>query len=205
MSDTYFKRSDMIKNQLSESQFILEKEDIIKLLNTTLNLRDRLIIKLLAKTGLRRDEVRNIEIAGINFQAKSIYIAGKKKKVRYIPVDVQLLSEIRHFIGKQKNGYLFPCPYKDKKNQPITNWTINQIVQDAGERAGVKSPVPTKKHLNPHCFRHTFAHTLFNSGMDVRAIADILGHNDVKTTLNQYLRKPFNAIQAHYERVDFGF
>ncbi len=63
---------------------------------------------------------------------------------------------------------------------------VNYIVQQIGERAGVRNPNPRLEHLNPHIFRHSIARFLKSRGFTAEWIQNFLGHQSYKTTMDMY-------------------
>jgi len=188
-----------VKTQLKESQFPLSRKDVLKIIDRTENFRDRLIIKLLAYTGIRRDEVINITYSDVNFKENLLRIVGKGQKVRYVPITGDVKTDILKQFDGRKRGFLFPA--KRLKRTHLKAEQINRIVIAAGDRAGVKHPNPDRKQLYPHLFRHTFAHLCRERGMDWPVLRDLLGHTTVSVTMDQYGRTPLEKIKTDYREV----
>lgn len=56
-------------------------------------------------------------------------------------------------------------------------------------------------HTNFHILRHTFATNCINSGADVKSVSEILGHSDVKITLNRYVHPPMDIKRGYLEQL----
>ncbi|MBQ8741605.1 MAG: tyrosine-type recombinase/integrase, partial [Clostridia bacterium] len=54
---------------------------------------------------------------------------------------------------------------------------------------------------NFHCLRHTFATRCIESGFDIKSLSEILGHSDVKTTLNRYVHSSFELKQINMQKL----
>ena len=54
-----------------------------------------------------------------------------------------------------------------------------------------------------HTLRHTFATRCIEVGFDVKTLSEILGHSDVKTTLNQYVHSSFNLKQQNMNKLTY--
>ena len=171
--------------QQSRAQFSLTDEQIETIINSAESFRDRLVLKLLAGTGARRAEIASIKTGNIDFAAGEIVITGKGRKERILFITPALAQEIKIFIGKRNQRFLFESKITGRA---ITIKTINQICKNAGERAGIKNPVPGMKTINPHLFRHTYARHLKRKGVAIESIADAMGHKSVAVTLNAYGR-----------------
>ena len=64
----------------------------------------------------------------------------------------------------------------------FTDWSATQAVLQKAVRKAAKQ-TNIAKHVTSHTFRHSFATHLLEDGYDIRTIQELLGHNDVKTTM----------------------
>lgn len=183
---------------IGESVYYLRPEEIKKIILHTTSLRDRVIIKVLARTGIRRQELRDIEIRDIDFNKKRIYIrSGKGQKSRTVPIDSDSLQDIKFYMGQRSAGKLITS----NKQASISLKQINEICAKSGRRAGVNHPNPAKKAINPHLFRHSFARIALKNGMGMEKLQQMLGHASIKTTIDVYGKPSMDSVQEEYEKV----
>jgi len=151
---------------------VLSKEEVIKMIDCTDNLKHRLIIMFFYYSGLRLDELRNVKWSDIDFERKIIHLkTAKGDKERVIFLHKKLLDALRMW-GLKDSGWVFISQRGGKYNKR----TIQLIVRGAADRAGVV------KKVSPHTLRHSFATHLLEAGADIRYIQHLLGHKDLKTT-----------------------
>lgn len=184
------------KKQLSRSQFPLTENQIKKIYDHAENLRDKMIILLLWKTGIRSHEVAGLRIMDINKKDLRIKIVGKYGKERYLPISKNthfLLNTYIEHVLNPRDVFFFPS--QKKENFPISRNQINLIVRKLGESAKIKNPHPDLKHINPHIFRHTFAHRLIDNDFNPREMADLMGHDSVVTTQDIYSRSTWKKLK----------
>ncbi len=167
------------------------QEEITKLLNvidikTSRGKEDYLIISLICYLGLRISDVVNLKLSNINFNENTISIIQYKTnnlltlplidKVKYPLLDY--LKNVRPNITDI--DYIFITneePYKHK----IELKTHNYIVKDYLNKAGID--INDRKH-GFHSLRHSFSTFLLNEDISLYSISTILGHQDIKTTMN---------------------
>ncbi len=151
---------------------ILSKEEINKMIESTKNLKHKLVIMFLYYAGLRLDETRNLKWQDIDFDREIIHLkTAKGDKERVIFLHKKLIDMLRIY-GTNEEGPIFISQREGKYNKR----TIQQIVKSASKKVGIK------KNVTPHTLRHSFATHLLESGADIRYIQQLLGHKDLKTT-----------------------
>ena len=152
---------------------ILTTWEIKKLINSTPNVKHKLIIKLLYGCGLRVNEIVNLENKDLNFDENLIKIRlAKGKKDRFVKIPYSIKEELENYSKLNGNKYLFESNRRGK----LTKDTIQKIVSYNAKKVGIK------KRVYPHLLRHSFATHLLESGTDLRIIQKLLGHSDIKTT-----------------------
>ena len=143
------------------------------MIETTNNIKHKLIIKLLYGCGLRVNEIVNLKKEDINFEENLIKInLGKGKKDRFVKLPSSVKEELGYYVKLNNEDYLFPS----NKGGKLTKKTIAKIVQNAAKKAKIK------KRVYPHLLRHSFATHLLEQGIDLRIIQKLLGHSSIKTT-----------------------
>lgn len=151
---------------------VLSKEEINRMIESTNNLKHRLIIMLLYYAGLRLDEARNIKWQDIDFDREVIHLKtakGDKERVVFLH---KKLADMLRLYGAKEDGLIFISQQNGRYNKR----TIQQIVRHSSGKAGIR------KKATPHTLRHSFATHLLEAGADIRYIQQLLGHKDLKTT-----------------------
>ena len=185
------------KSQQKAGDYALKPHEVKKIIYSASTFRDRCMIKTLAYTGCRRNELRNIRIEDIDWQRARLHVVAGAKfgKTRDIPLPNDLLSDLRHLIGARNRGVLFESP----RGETLTNAQINNIIAKTAEKAGITSPDPRKRHVNPHLFRHSFARNAKASGMRLDYVQYLLGHQSYKKTADIYGTPGIEEISQDYE------
>ena len=140
--------------------------------------RDLLIIDILYSTGIRVSECASIEKKNISLSKKTIKIMGKGSKNRLVVFGSKTKKNILNYFDKSENNksnFLFPSLHKNKSGC-ITSRTIYNIVKKY-----IKL-VSSNEKLGPHSLRHSFATHLLQSGSNLMAIKDLLGHESLSST-----------------------
>jgi len=144
------------------------------------NKRDKTIILLLAKTGMRNKELCNLKISDIDWQRQEITIRqSKHNKTRIIPVEEKMLfgttypslkNYIQHWRLNTCKHYVFTT-----KKGPMTSNYLRRVIKKIGKKAGVH-------WIHPHSFRHYAATNMLRAGVNIKIVQNILGHSSIKTT-----------------------
>ena len=166
---------------------VLSKEEVKRMIELTANPKHNCIISLLYGTGVRVSELTHIKMRDIDLDRKMLRVfQGKGKKDRFVmlPEKLSPILTIQARL-KQAGDFLFTNGRGDNR---LTETTIQKIVAQAAERAGIK------KNVSPHTLRHSFATHLLENGTDIRYIQELLGHAKLQTT----------QIYTHVARNDLG-
>jgi len=146
------------------------------------HLRDRAILLLLARLGLRAHEVVTLHLEDIDWHAGWLGIrAGKTHRERRLPltqeVGTALASYLRHGrpVSTRRQVFLqLRAPFR-----PFTNACS---VSDLARRAMVHAGLPPTPRMGAHTFRRTAASQMVNRGVRFKDVADVLGHQSLATT-----------------------
>lgn len=153
---------------------VLSKEKVMAMITKTRNIKHQCIISTLYSAGLRRAELLNLKITDIDSDRMMIRVEQSKgNKDRYTLLSQNLLTQLREYYkAYNPKTYLF----EGANGRQYSNTSIRQIVNKAAKKAGVRQKV------TPHMLRHSFATHLLESGVDLRYIQTLLGHNSSRTT-----------------------
>jgi integrase/recombinase XerD len=165
-------------------------------------LRNKVLIVVLYRCGLRVSEVLSIKPSDYNQTEGSLRVIGKGNKMRMVGLDSQTRMNLdlwmlrRKELGINGSSPIFCGISKQNLGQPIQTVYIRNLLKKLGTKAGIE------KRMNPHNFRHTFAHDLLNEGIGLQHIQISLGHSAIATT-SKYLQRfnPRETIETIKERV----
>ena len=171
LSQKFDDRIPLAKNR-GKLPVVLNKEEVNRIFEVTLNLKHRLVLMFLYYTGIRLNEVVNLKWSDIDFQRGVIHLkVAKGEKERVIFLHDNLKKFIEYFKLK-KGGLVFFSNLGKKYDKR----TIQMIVRNAAKKAGIG------KRVTPHTLRHSFATHLLEAGADIRHIQKLLGHTNLQTT-----------------------
>lgn len=153
----------------------LSVEELERLRDACKGYREKALVEFLVSTGCRLSEVAQLNVADLDFNNRSVMVTGKGNKERPVYFSIRARLMLQEYIKERKGGEgLFvssKTPYL-----PLKPRAIQRIIHGLSVRAGLDARV------HPHLLRHTFATHALNSGMDVTAIQQLLGHENISTT-----------------------
>jgi integrase/recombinase XerD len=155
----------------------IEMEDEVKLLSVIDNVRDRALILLLLRTGMRIGELLNTQIKDINLKDRKIDIwAAQKTRIgRVVYFSNDALDALKAWYQKrdpQKALVFYACS-RESMSYAAARLRFLKYLQKAGL---------SHKNYTLHCLRHTNASSLLNAGMPLECLRELLGHNSVEVT-----------------------
>jgi integrase/recombinase XerC len=149
--------------------------------STIAGLRDRAILEILYGTGIRLNELINLDLGNIDFKNDTIKVLGKGRKHRIVPLGKKAKDSLKQYLSR--------------RNELLTKGNSDQqavFISARGLRIYPKGVyLIVNKYItafsevekkSPHVLRHTFATHMLNRGADLIAVKDILGHESLSTT-----------------------
>ena len=185
---------------------VLSKDEVWRLLKSCQLLKHKILIGLLYGCGLRCMEVRSVRLQDLDFERLQLKVVqGKNKKDRYVPLSQHLVRGLKTYIELEKpKTYLFngqPIAraggdFDSRYSQRGVQWVVKQACKSAG----------VTKDVCVHTLRHTFATHLLEDGLDIVTLKNLLGHQDIETTM-VYLQiaqldtqKAFSPLDTLFEK-----
>jgi site-specific recombinase XerD len=153
---------------------VLSKEEIVKIMNNTNNIKHKCIVGLLYSSGLRRAELLNLNVTDIDSKRMVVIIKNAKgNKDRISVLSPSLLKDLQNYYKAYRPKVFL---FEGQKGDKYSASSVLKIVTMAAENAGIQ------KKVTPHMLRHSFATHLLENGTDIRHIQLLLGHSSTKTT-----------------------
>lgn len=149
------------------------------------SVRDKAMLELLYATGMRVSELVSVKVSDLNLRL-SYLVCRDGEKERIIPFGktaldavVKYLETAREFFLKgTQSDYLF----LNYSGTVMTRQGFWKVLKYYAEKAGIEADI------TPHTLRHSFGAHLLQSGADVKAVQEIMGHVDITST-QVYMKK----------------
>ncbi|HZX32615.1 MAG TPA: site-specific integrase [Rhodocyclaceae bacterium] len=134
-------------------------------------------IRLALHTGMRRNEILNLEHARIDLPGNRIHLSGDQTKSgrrRIIPINRIAREAIQNRMAwNESQGLTHTRLFLQRNGKPVVQ--INTAFKNATQRAGIED-------FRIHDLRHTFASWLVSSGVPLPEVRDLLGHSSIRQT-----------------------
>lgn len=155
---------------------ILSKTEVASLIENAKDLRHRALLMMVYGSGLRVSEVVRLKAKDIDSERMLVRVEQSKGgKDRYTLLSQKALEVLRlYFRFYNPSTFLF---VGKEKNEPMPIATAQKMYTYAKEKAGLT------KGLGIHTLRHCFATHLIMHGADIQLIKELLGHNQLETTM----------------------
>ena len=164
--------------------------------------RDRLVVELLARTGMRAGELADLAADAVVRIGQACWLRvplGKLRNDRYVPLHPDLVQLTARWTASNLAHIRAHRRLAADHRGPLDRHMICRIVRRVGRRAGVS--------VHPHQLRHTLATQAINRGMRLEAIAALLGHRSMEMTLiyariaNRVVADEYQAISAKIDAL----
>ncbi len=179
--------------RLASAPRFLVQEDVERVIAAcsevdTMGIRDRAVVLLLARLGLRAGDVAGLKLGDIEWHRGRIGVSGKNRRKDWLPLPQEVGDAVLVYLERVRPSLAFtevfltvPPPVR-----PLTRAAVTGIVRGALRRAGVVAPIN-----GAHVLRHSAATTMLRNGVSLSGVGTVLRHRSTSTT-------------AHYAKVDFG-
>ena len=143
--------------------------------------RNKAILETLYSCGLRVSELVNLRISCLHLDIGFVRVIGKGDKERLVPIGSDAIKYINIYrndirvhisIKPGQEDFLF----LNRRGSKLSRVMIFIMLKDLAKKAGIV------KNISPHTFRHSFATHLVEGGADLRAVQEMLGHENITTT-----------------------
>lgn len=168
------KRPTRLPETLQEQQGL----DLYRLEDTHLSVEkeNALLIQLFYETGIRLSEMMGLKHRDIDFGNGQIKVLGKRNKVRYVPVNDNMMQKLKEHIGISLSKSAESSLFQNENGQPLSRSSFYRRVKSS------LAMVTSQKKKSPHVLRHSFATHMLNNGADLNHIKEILGHANLAAT-----------------------
>lgn len=157
--------------------------------------RNKLIMITFFDTGVRLSELIALTDKNIDFKEKKLKVLGKGRKWRLLPLTDRFFTTYNQYVLERSDIAKRPKTlFITEHNTPCYATLIQRIVKK------VLQDNICLKQYSPHVLRHSFATKLYNKGLDVQEIQEMLGHKNIETTL-VYVHPTFDEILQDYKNA----
>lgn len=169
----------------------LPDADIVRILTACegeRRLRDRVIILLLVRLGMRASEVARLRFDDIDWRQGSIRLLGKGRREELLPLSQEVGDAIIAYIERARPAMPVRALFLTETAplRPINRIAVKCLASAAYRRAGIDCP-----HKGAHILRHSAATAMLRHGVSLADVGSVLRHRAA-------------AMTAHYAKVDLG-
>ncbi|MBI5106848.1 MAG: tyrosine recombinase XerC [Solirubrobacterales bacterium] len=182
---------------------VLRPEEVAALLDripaaTPLDVRDRAIFELAYSSGLRAEELVNLDVGSVAFDDEEVRVEGKGTKTRLVPVGEAALASLARYVERARPALATdraePALFLSKSGRRLSTSDVRRRLRVWSRNAALQGGV------HPHALRHSFATHLLEGGADLRTIQELLGHSSISTT-QIYTRVESARLRSAYARA----
>ena len=153
----------------------------------------KVIFELLYGCALRVSELCNLNFGDIDIHSKTVRILGKGNKVRITPIGDKSIIVLNEYLSDKKLNSNDPLLI-DRNGNRIYKRMVHRIVN---KYLGKVSDLEKK---SPHVLRHSAATHMLDNGADLRAVKEILGHENLSTT-QIYTHVSIERLKTAYKKA----
>ncbi|HCQ6371262.1 TPA: tyrosine-type recombinase/integrase [Clostridioides difficile] len=194
---------------------VLTKEEIQKVYDSTTNIRDEFLIKLLYETGLRIGEALSLFIEDIKFDhnkghriklvdrcelSNGAMLKTVEREIHISQELIDLFDDYAYNILDDleiDTNFVFVKLRGKNKGQPLEYQDVSDLFKRLKNKTGID--------VHAHLLRHTHATIYYQTTKDIKQVQERLGHSQIQTTMNMYLHPSYEDIRANWEIAQPSF
>jgi integrase/recombinase XerD len=154
-------------------------------------LRDRCILALLYSSGMRLNELWQLNRVDVNWDKKEIKVFGKGSKERITPFNEECKLLLKQYLEERKDENI--ALFVSIDGTRVGKRYIQKTLKERAESVGITG-------VHPHLLRHSLASRLCQNDVPIQEIQEILGHESIQTT-TMYSHLNNTKIRNSYNRV----
>ena len=160
-----------------------------------IDFRDKALLEVFYSTGARVSEIANADIVDLDCSKKTLKVLGKGSKERI----VFLTDDTVYWLDKyfdyrlQRFGIMTDPLFINNSGKRLTSRGIFYIIEKRANMADLW------KSVSPHVLRHSFATEPLKRGADIKAVQDMLGHENISTT-QKYTHTTIQRLKELYQK-----
>jgi integrase/recombinase XerC len=162
-----------------------------------LEVRDRALFEVAYGSGLRAEEIVNLNLDGPDFESETLRVAGKGSKTRIVPMGEPAQRALERYLVQARTALATdrnePALFLSRRGRRLSPSDVRRRLERWVRQAAVAG------HVSPHTLRHSFATHLLEGGADLRSIQELLGHASLSTT-QVYTRVEPQRLRDEYSR-----
>lgn len=178
----------------------LDVDEVSQLLEVNeddpLSIRDRAMMELMYGAGLRLAEMVSVNVKDVSLSSGELRVVGKGDKERKVPFSGMAAEWVGKWLKVRptlaESGE--PALFVSKLGGRISHRNVQKRMAEWGQKQAVSS------HISPHKLRHSFATHVLESSNNLRAVQELLGHENISTT-QIYTHLDFQHLAQVYDQA----
>ena len=182
---------------------LISVEEAAALVEAIVDIRDKAVVLLLLKTGIRKNELVGLDVDSINWKDQSLTLKpAKKRSNRIVFFDDETAYYLKRWleVRQGRKGAAGPALFTSSRGTRLQRGPIDIIIRKAALRVGLHNTSSDRMedHFSAHCCRHWMTTYLLRSGMKreyvqwlrgdaIKEAVDIYFHIDPEDVRKQYL------------------
>jgi integrase/recombinase XerD len=174
---------------------VFSKDECRQLFKSPTLLKHRVLLSFIYSAGIRVSELCNMHISDVDFDRMQVYIRqGKGQKDRYVPLSTYMKTGLQKYLQSEcPQHYLFEGK---TLGAPSSVRAVQWLMRETLKKTGI-----AKQGACVHTLRHSYATHLLEDGVNIMQIKNLLGHNNIDTTM-RYLHVIQPSHQAVHSPLD---